>query len=527
MMMMTLLFIFSSLTSISAEMGTSKVCNRWCAKNKWPWTDKCTWADCAGCNQCKPPIEDQYPHDFMKCDGQVAIQTKCMTAAGYDSISSSIQTLYNKLPTECNEDFCPQADWAGCVLRMAGHDFMDFDGQKGGADGCVNFGDLDNKGLKECLYFGEHNVSLHEAYKQYCTEVSLADFLVIAAETVMSVSRSRAKREPKSIDFKGQFRFGRKTATECVFNPPLPNPEDSCDGLQLTFINRMGLDWKETAALSGVHTLGRAQTENSGYAGFWSDPNNSRIFNNNYYVSMVAKGWMPKKIQYPNRNIGAEVTSKFDHFQDCGKDNSNGCTKVQWARSDSMGKHLDGPEMMLNTDLCLMYKNGHMEPLKASRDECCAWAHASRGYQKQLKMSFEKYFEPIYDDADQQWCGSSVRIGTNQIHKNCCAGVTWENAGNCVKDRVKGGEIDYGVPCHEMPLRMNGPAEKDIIRFAANETAWLEAFLIAWKKATEVGQVAQLNELGGGGCPGRKLLYAPADGQSWNGNRGPAESVLV
>ena len=29
---------------------------------------------------------------------------------------------------------CPQADWAGCVLRMAGHDFVDF--QWGAGEGC-------------------------------------------------------------------------------------------------------------------------------------------------------------------------------------------------------------------------------------------------------------------------------------------------------------------------------------------------------------------------------------------------------
>jgi len=45
-----------------------------------------------------------------------------MTEADYDSISSEIEGLYNSLPSACNATYCPQADWAGCVLRMAGHD---------------------------------------------------------------------------------------------------------------------------------------------------------------------------------------------------------------------------------------------------------------------------------------------------------------------------------------------------------------------------------------------------------------------
>merc|ERR1712176_1646210 len=45
----------------------------------------------------------------------------------------------------------------------------------------------------------------------------------------------------------------------------------------------------------GVHSLGRAQTRFSGYSGWWSDALNSRRFNNNYYISMVTKGWMPER----------------------------------------------------------------------------------------------------------------------------------------------------------------------------------------------------------------------------------------
>lgn len=49
-----------------------------------------------------------------------------------------------------------KTEFAGCVVRLAGHDLMDFDGdapegQKGGADGCIDFRDPDNMGLADCV----------------------------------------------------------------------------------------------------------------------------------------------------------------------------------------------------------------------------------------------------------------------------------------------------------------------------------------------------------------------------------------
>lgn len=75
---------------------------------------------------------------------------------------------------------------AGCTLRLAGHDFMDFrylttTTTQGGSDGCINFNDGDNGGLLDCI----NNYGLPSVYANYCSIVSLADFLVIAGEAVM------------------------------------------------------------------------------------------------------------------------------------------------------------------------------------------------------------------------------------------------------------------------------------------------------------------------------------------------------
>jgi hypothetical protein len=52
--------------------------------------------------------------------------------------------------------FNPRAAFAGCLVRAAGHDFMDFrinadNTTSGGMDGCINFLDGDNAGLQSCI----------------------------------------------------------------------------------------------------------------------------------------------------------------------------------------------------------------------------------------------------------------------------------------------------------------------------------------------------------------------------------------
>jgi len=53
-----------------------------------------------------------------------------------------------------------KSGFAGCLVRVAGHDLMDFrygnldednSPTSGGSDGCINFMDLDNTGLSACL----------------------------------------------------------------------------------------------------------------------------------------------------------------------------------------------------------------------------------------------------------------------------------------------------------------------------------------------------------------------------------------
>lgn len=61
------------------------------------------------------------------------------------------------------------------------------------------------------------------------------------------------------------------------------------------------MPWTMTAAISGTHTLGSAKKANSGYEGYWSDHENQGIFNNDYFRSMLIKGWTQqlRKVNMP------------------------------------------------------------------------------------------------------------------------------------------------------------------------------------------------------------------------------------
>jgi hypothetical protein len=419
----------------------------WCATSYRSTTRRRKRARSWGNCECKASF--QTPSTLMSCGGErkPGIQkTQKMTVADYDAVAGGIVGEMNKLSNKCNSDRCPRADFAGCLLRVTGHDFMDFKDGKGGSDGCTDMTDPDNAGLAECLSTGEkhgpESVALNNVYNRFCEKISLADFLVVAAEAIMSELRPAGGRG--DLDFKSRFRYGRKTETEnCKFEFEhliLPNPEKSCEDVDRVFIKNMGLTKGEATALSGVHTLGRARLENSGYEGFWSDPHNSRIFNNNYFVSLVAKGWGPKKAVGGNPN------------------------KNMWIRSD-VNASKNTFEMMLDSDMCLAYFENN-EGVSARKHNCCAW----------FNPQFTKDGKPVGlapEITNGKLCDAPLVAPGGPSREVCCE-TFGANKGKS--------EIDCGSP-----VSPNGLGGEDVFLFAKDEQAWLKVFIKAWKKATELG----------------------------------------
>lgn len=351
----------------------------------------------------------------------------------YQKVTDRIgHSLHDVLSQTCTADDCEKGDFAGCVLRLVGHDLMDYDPvtMEGGTDACINFEDPDNKGLHDCLInHGEFNKgnSIQDLYQEFCDEISLADFIVIVAEAVMVRLRPDFNfNEKSSPTFAwGSFLWGRETKTSC--DPGrLPDPKDSCHAVEDNFIKKLGLSWTESAALMGVHTLGRAQSGNSGYNGWWTSGPDGAKFDNFYFISLLGAGWVPAEAQ--------------------GADGGTG--KYQWIRSDG------GPveDIMLNTDICMLWQTNSGCHAENHLDEnCCLWA---------------SHFG--LDDAPSI-CVDGCRFDT------CCRDNAIKRCGNI----------------HLMPQGSPPAGEESamaIRRFAKNETEWLEHFKKAWYKTTHNGK---------------------------------------
>lgn len=173
----------------------------------------------------------------------------------------------------------------------------------------------------------------------------------------------------------------------------------------------------------------------------------SRKFNNDYFVSILAKGWSPE----------ASVAGNP--------------AKNQWKRADSGADEAAlGKEMMLNTDLCLAFSmddEGAVELDAATAAEAgceCVW-----GTPAAISTAITKY-------ENGHFCGSTDIPGKDnfKLQRAICCGAEF--------DKVSDAVIDCGLP-----LKPEGPAYSSIKKFANNEDKWIKVFKGAWKIVTNNG----------------------------------------
>lgn len=91
----------------------------------------------------------KYLSDLFDLDGAVEV-TKNMTVRDYGRITRGILQAYENVDAVVEDNNNPRGNFVGCLLRLEGHDFMDFrsDKKNGGADACINLLEDDNKGLE-------------------------------------------------------------------------------------------------------------------------------------------------------------------------------------------------------------------------------------------------------------------------------------------------------------------------------------------------------------------------------------------
>jgi len=148
-------------------------------------------------------------------------KTQTMNINTYEELVDETIKLYEAIDSHIGDNTNERASFVGCLVRQAGHDFMDYrpdDSNVGGSDGCSHYDDPDNMGLYECVTkFG-----IDKLYENWNTRVSIADFLVIIAEAVMGrvATDNYGTTYNKNTHFRDgtyaktlrdSFKYGRKT----------------------------------------------------------------------------------------------------------------------------------------------------------------------------------------------------------------------------------------------------------------------------------------------------------------------------
>jgi hypothetical protein len=145
-----------------------------------------------------------------------------------------------------------RAHFIGGIVRLAAHDFMDFNPSRSprmSPDGCFDPDHPNNAGL-DTIWCEDCDLTLLHGQKY--SHISRADFWVASANAIIHQTSV-----DNALDLRETFRWGRKDRDTCIGSGQrLPRPL-GCQQVEAVFLTRMGLSWREAVALLGAHTIGR------------------------------------------------------------------------------------------------------------------------------------------------------------------------------------------------------------------------------------------------------------------------------
>jgi hypothetical protein len=229
----------------------------------------------------KKPTAGPGPH-------RPADSPSCFSSATYDAIDRDIARIKDGI-----RDDDARGHFLGGILRLAAHDFMDYDRRDRrapmGPDGCYDPTHPSNDGLETIWCRVCPLKVLHD--RKYA-HVSRADFWIVAANAVVRQTSIRQR-----LDLKGEFMWGRKDRDACRGSGERLPQASGCGEIESVFLRKMGLDWKDAVALMGGHTLGRGNRDFSGHHGTWVDSREAQTFDKGYYEALFVNSWRPVSTQ--------------------------------------------------------------------------------------------------------------------------------------------------------------------------------------------------------------------------------------
>ena len=272
--------------------------------------------------------------------------TNCVSRRTYEEIFEDIVNL-----SQAITDVGDRGHFFGGIVRLAAHDFMDYDKNSEGSttskalgsDGCLDFENQANAGLPDLWCDDIVRCPLKTLYDTNYAFMSKADFWVAAANAVVKETSISSASRPDGLIL--PFRWGRIDEGNCEESSGRLPEAEGCSQVQATFIDRMGLTWRDAVALLGAHTLGRGDTNFSGHDGTWVDTDEeSTIFDKRFYEEVVRRSWRPRQTAssgvnwtWGNQNRGVmmlntDICLYFDipegNDQTCCTDTSGNCRGI-------------------------------------------------------------------------------------------------------------------------------------------------------------------------------------------------------
>jgi len=293
----------------------------------------------------------------------------CVSHDMYDSIDSDIAAIKDGIANSKK-----RIHFLGGIIRLAAHDFMDYDRRANsrdrmGPDGCFDPNHSSNGGLetiwcRDCV--------LRRLYVNKYSRISRADFWIAAANAVI-----RQTSIDGALDLRDTFSWGRRDRDHCRGSGERLPVASGCDEVEDVFLRNMGLDWGEAVALLGAHTLGRGESEFSGHGGTWvSSDEEAQVFDKQYYEEFFTDAWRPRRM---------------------------GGRQQDWTTGSGHDR------LMLNTDMCLVFD---IDENARRRIPCCTRTDSSypNGQNKCVDMEAARRRCPMYSQHDSRRAATDAVI---------------------------------------------------------------------------------------------------------------------